>query len=41
MRAKSNKSSDAIAESKRKGFSADKAINDMRIVSDAIKKLEN
>ena len=41
LRAKRNKSSDAIAESKRKGISSDKAINDMRIVSDAIKKLEN
>ena len=41
LRAERNKSSDAIAESKRKGISSDKAINDMRIVSDAIKKLEN
>jgi seryl-tRNA synthetase len=41
LRAKRNKSSDAIAEAKRKGHNSDKAINDMRIVSDNIKKLEN
>jgi len=41
LRAKRNKSSDAIAEDKRKGHNSDKAINDMRIVSDTIKKLEN
>ncbi|MBS00654.1 MAG: serine--tRNA ligase [Candidatus Marinimicrobia bacterium] len=41
LRAERNKSSETIAESKRKGISSDKAINDMRIVSDAIKKLEN
>ena len=41
LRAKRNKSSDAIAEAKRKRHNSDKAINDMRIVSDNIKKLEN
>jgi len=41
LRAKRNKSSDAIAEAKRKGINSDKAINDMRIVSDTIKKIEN
>ena len=41
LRAKRNKSSDTIAEAKRKGHNSDKAINDMRIVSDTIKKLEN
>ena len=41
LRAKRNKSSDAIAEAKREGVNSDKAINDMRIVSDNIKKLEN
>ena len=41
LRAKRNKSSDAIAEEKRKGINSDKAINDMKILSDTIKKLEN
>jgi len=41
LRAKRNKSSDDIAEEQRKGINSDKAINDMKIVSDTIKKLEN
>ena len=41
LRAKRNKSSDDIAEEQRKGINSDKAINDMKIVSETIKKLEN
>jgi len=41
LRAKRNKSSEAIAESKRKGLNSDKEINDMKIVSETIKSLEN
>ena len=41
LRAKRNKSSDAIAQAKREGIKSDQYIADMRKVSDTIKKIEN
>ena len=40
LRAKRNKSSDAIAQAKRDGVNSDKAIAEMRAVSDTIKSIE-
>ena len=40
LRAKRNKSTDAIAQAKRDGVNSDKAIADMRAVSDTIKSIE-